>query len=238
MTRSNQDPNLPLAGTPRVDVTAWSSSPVDRVRWGAVIAGIFAALSLLVVLFVLGAAIGLSAYDAGDQPRSFAIGATWWAAVSSLIAFAFGGWVAARTAAVRGPSNGMLNGAMVWAVAIPLSLMMFTSGVASMLGTAANVSSNVAANPQVSSSVQQQQDQLQSDARQASAQLQAQITPQNLQRTSEHGARAAWGTLASLLLGLIAASVGGWVGARPRDLREERWTSTTTGGAARTSEGM
>lgn len=230
MTRSN--PDLPMSGGPgNVNVSAWASSPVDRVRWGAIIAGIFAALSLLVVLFVLGTAIGLSAYDPGDQPRSFAIGAGWWAAISALIAFAFGGWLAARTAAVRGSGNGLLNGAMVWAVTIPLSIMLFTSGITSMLGTAANVGSNVAANPQISSQAQQQGQQL--DARQAAEQLQAQATPENLQRASERGSKAAWGTLASLLLGLVAASVGGYIGARPRE--NERWT-TTPGTTTRTGD--
>ena len=58
----------------------------DLVRWGPVIAGLFAALATLASLTVLGLAIGLSSYTAGDQASSFGIGAGIWGAISALIA--------------------------------------------------------------------------------------------------------------------------------------------------------
>src|SRR5215213_1325787 len=91
--------------------------PTDRIRWGPILAGTFAALTALVVLNTLGSAIGLSAYDPGeDNPRNFALGAGIWGIISMLISFAFGAWLTARSSAVRGAGNGLLNGFMVAAV--------------------------------------------------------------------------------------------------------------------------
>src|SRR5687767_15989993 len=88
--------------------------PTDRIRWGPILAGTFAALTALAVLSTLGTAIGLSAYDPGqDDPRNFARAGGVWGVLSLILAFAFGGWLTARAAAVRGRSNGMLNGFMV-----------------------------------------------------------------------------------------------------------------------------
>src|SRR3954467_15828776 len=82
--------------------------PTDRVRWGPILAGTFAALTALAVLSTLGAAIGLSAYDPGDDTRRCAIGAGVWGVITMLLAFGFGGWLAARSSAVRGGDNGFL----------------------------------------------------------------------------------------------------------------------------------
>ncbi len=68
------------------------ATPTDRVRWGAIFAGLFAALAVLIVLGVLGLAIGLSSYNAGQPAANFGVGAGIWGAISALIAFAIGGW--------------------------------------------------------------------------------------------------------------------------------------------------
>ena len=118
---------------------AVASTPVDRARWGAILAGLFAAISTLFLLVILGAAIGLSSYDAGDSGRAFAIGGGVWAAVSALIAFFVGGLVAGRSAALPGRGVGLFNGAMVWAVAVPATLWLATSLAGSVLNTAGAV---------------------------------------------------------------------------------------------------
>ena len=49
-------------------------TPTDRVRWGPILAGTFSALTTLAILSTLGAAIGLSSYDRGqDDVRNFAM---------------------------------------------------------------------------------------------------------------------------------------------------------------------
>src|SRR3954467_6992189 len=124
----------PDVGGTRVDVTA--VSPTDRIRWGPIIAGLFAALKTLAVMAVLGVAVAGSTYDPGDSARAFGIGAGVWSAVSALLAFFVGGWLASRTAAVRG-DTGVLNGTMVWVVAIPLMLYMIMGGVGALFRTTA-----------------------------------------------------------------------------------------------------
>ena len=122
---------LPAAAQLDVDVV----TPVDRVRWGPILAGLFAALATLAVLAILGLAIGASAFTPGDQGSTFGLGAGIWGAVSTLLAFGVGGWIAARTAAVRGRSSGILNGAMVWFVAIPLLIYALGAGIGAIATT-------------------------------------------------------------------------------------------------------
>src|SRR3954467_8069754 len=139
MTAMN-DPSMSAARTnPEIDINTNVITPTDRVRWGPIIAGLFAALSLLALLSVLGMAVGLSAYDPGDNARRFGVGAGIWGAISMLLAFFFGGWLTARTAALQGTHNGLLNGALVWAVAIPLMAYILTTGAARVADSAASM---------------------------------------------------------------------------------------------------
>lgn len=209
--------NQPVSRAYEVDdvhVETTVEAPIDRVRWGSILAGLFAALSTLAVLSLLGLAIGASAFDGNDQARDFGIGAGIWGGLSALLAFLVGGWVAARTAAVRGERNGMLNGAMVWAVAIPLLLYLLGSGIGSLVGTAATagaeaagaVAGQAANDPALQGSVQD-----------GAAGIEGLATQQNVANAADEAARAAWGTLGSLLLGLGAASLGGYLGARTQN---------------------
>jgi hypothetical protein len=132
-------------------VSAGIAAPLDRVRWAAVLAGLFTVLATLAALTVLGIAIGLSTFDA-NAPENFGIGAGIYGGISAIIAFLFGGFIAARTGAVAGSGNGLLNGAMVWIVTVVLIVNFLGSGIGTLLGTAgsvvttaANVASDAAA---------------------------------------------------------------------------------------------
>jgi len=215
---------------------AGGSGPVtsDRVRWGAILAGLFAALTTLVVMSVLGLAIGLSSYDAGDPLGNFGLGAGIWGIISALLAFLIGGWVAASTAGARGRGNGLLNGAMVWVVAIPLILYMLGSGLGSLMSTAGNVAATgvsavapaaAAAAPAAGTAAAQTpgaQATVQAAGQGAVNAVQAtasalgdQVNPQNAERVANAAGKTAWGTLAGLVVGLIASALGGLIGARP-----------------------
>ncbi len=98
----------------------------DSVRWGPILAGLFTTFATLVILSLLGVAVGLTAATgnpnggaaaaANNHASGYGNGAAIWAAISALIAFFLGGYVAARTAAFKGAHNGWINGAMVWAI--------------------------------------------------------------------------------------------------------------------------
>src|SRR5215218_344789 len=116
MTRDDVSTSTRDHSDDRVEVA--EGVPTDRVRWGPILAGTFAALTMLAVLSTLGAAIGMTAYDAGDDARRFAFG--------------FGGWLTARSAAVRGHDNGLLNGFMVAGFGIPLLLFLLSTAATIM----------------------------------------------------------------------------------------------------------
>lgn len=204
-------------------------APTDRVRWGPIFAGLFAALSTLIVLSILGLAVGLTSYDAGDPLRNFGIGAGIWGAVSTLVAFLLGGWLAARTAAASGRGNGVLNGAMVWIVAIPLILYLVSSGLGSLLNTAGSVAATGAtalapaagaltgdtvAQPEVAATVEATAGDLAAQAEATVSALGEAVTPANVEATANDAGAAAWSTLVGLLLGLGASALGGLLGAR------------------------
>jgi hypothetical protein len=201
----------------------------DLVRWGPVIAGLFAALSTLAALSVLGLAIGLSSYDAGDPASNFGLGAGIWGAISALIAFGVGGWLAGRTAALRGHGSGILQGAMVWFVAIPLLLYLLGSGIGALARTAggvANTAAQVAGpvagqaageaadNPALQGTAQAGAQDLGQTAQATAQALAGEVTPQRVEQATDTASRAAWGVLLSLGLAAAAAIGGGYLGAQ------------------------
>jgi hypothetical protein len=193
--------------------------PTDRVRWGPIIAGVFAAMTAAAVLSTLGAAIGMSAYDASDDPRRFAIGFGIWGIITMLVAYALGGWLAGRSAAFRGRNNGLLNGALVAAVGIPLTLFLLGSAGA-VIGAQASERDTGATQARGGAA----------GGFDGAAQASASITPGDTagsgtgaqasadsEEAARTGSRAAWGTLVALLLAIGAATVGGYLGGRERD---------------------
>ena len=230
-----------FANGPQIDVNTAVVTPTDRVRWGPIIAGLFAALSTLALLSVLGVAVAGSAYDPGDSARAFGIGAGIWGIISFLIAFGIGGWLAARAAAVRGANNGLLNGAMVWAVAIPVMLYLVAGAGMRAAQTAAQTAAQAGTQAMVQRSDDDQamtasaqidgrgnaqgqgQDmatQVQSSASDVANRASAAATPENQERAADATARTAWSTLISMLLALGAAALGGYLGARRTDDRD------------------
>jgi hypothetical protein len=126
--------------TADVRISEASNLARDRVRWGPILAGLCTALTSLLLLSLLGLAIGLTAVNAGtaaaqgaapdDAGRNTAI----WGAVSALISFFLGGYVAGKTAAVFDRGWGALNGALVFLVAVPVTLWLASMGLARSWG--------------------------------------------------------------------------------------------------------
>jgi hypothetical protein len=210
--------------------------PTDRIRWGPILAGVFAAITAAAVLSTLGAAIGMSAYDRGDDPRRFAIGAGVWGMITMVVAYCFGGWLTARSAAVRGRNNGLLNGAMVAGVGIPL--MLFLLGSAGALMGHAEVANNRDTTAQAragggggsgsgfDSAVQASGRMTPGDASDASSPSGGSSHSAQAEDAARAGSRAAWGTLVALLLAICASALGGYLGARDTGDRVGRATTT------------
>lgn len=184
----------------------------DRVRWGPILAGLLIAITALLLLSLLGLAIGLTTVNAGtaatqggpppDAGRNSAI----WAAISGIVAFVLGGYVASRTAAVFNRGWGALNGALVFMLAVPLMLWLAGQGLGTVLGSLGNLSGALATNPNAAQAAQGAASQAQSAAQNVQA--------SDIARAAEAVRNTAWGTLAGLLVALAASTLGGWLGTR------------------------
>jgi len=181
----------------------------DRVRWGPILAGLATALTTLLMLSLLGLAIGLTVVNAGDAaaqgdaPNGLGRNSAIWGALSALIAFFLGGMLAGRSAAVFSRGWGALNGALVFLVAVPVILWLASMGLGTILGSLGSFAGSLNPDP---GTVQNAADQ----ARQA-----AQNTrPIDVARAAETARNTAWGTLLGMLIGLGASTLGGMLGTR------------------------
>ena len=194
----------------------------DRVRWGPIWAGLLTALTALLLLSLLGAAIGLSTIDVGaaargtlppDAGRNSAI----WGAIAGIIAFLIGGYVAGWVAGVFDRKWGAFNGAMVFLLAVPVTLLLAGLGLGGLLGTLGNLASglNVNLGP------------LQQAAQGAASQAQQATQPGDVAQAAQAARTGAWSALLGALLGLAASAIGGALGTR-RAVPVARTTSQAT----------
>jgi hypothetical protein len=207
----------------KVEIPRTLNMRYDRVRWSAVLAGVVTALTSLLLLSLLGIAIGLTTVNAGtaaaqgapppDIGRNFGI----WGAAAALISFLLGGFVAARTAAVFDRTWGALNGTLVFLLGLPIILWLAAQGMGFALGTFAQGLNLDPASAQ----------NLANQAGQTAQQAQQQVQPVDVARAAEGARNAAWSALIVSLLGLAAGALGGFLGTR-RELEIDRATGKVT----------
>lgn len=193
------------------------AEPKNIIQWGPILAGVVTAIAVMIVLSVLGLAIGASALKPRDSGQAIGTFAGIWGAASALIAFFLGGLVSANSASVAGKGSALMNGFMVGAAVLLLVLYLTGAGVGNLFGA---VGSNIG---DIANLVQNQADEqgvTAQDAQQQADQA-AQQARANADKAFDAAKDAAWGTLGGLLLALGAATAGGLVGANSRrDLRE------------------
>jgi hypothetical protein len=165
------------------------------VSWGAIIAGAMVAVSVSLVLVILGAGLGLSSLtplaDRGLSARSLTVAATIWLIVTQWLSAGLGGYIAGRLRPRWLATHGhevffrdTAHGLVTWAVATVIVLAMLS-------GSASVVSAGPPAGVQL-------------DAVAAEAARQS-------------AAAAALYTALSLLIGAFIASVAAAIGGRLRD---------------------
>ena len=192
----------------------------DRVRWGPIFAGFVTALTSLVLLGMLGVAIGMTSVNAfsnaaqGTPPPDIGRNAAIWGGISSIIAFLIGGFVAGRTSAVFDRGWGALNGMLVFLFAVPVMLWLAGQGLGAIMGTLGSFAAGLQIDPGTAQNAANQ-------AAQAAGQATASITPQ----AAEAARNAAWVGLLGSLLALCAAALGGAMGTR-RVISYETTSST------------
>jgi hypothetical protein len=112
----------------QVDVVNYSMrrQVFPAIRWGAVLAGVAVGISVQLALTLLGIATGLSSIEVTDG-ESFGMGPLIWAGISMLVAAFFGGYVAARMSGLKRKADGVLHGAVSWAVTTIMFAVLATS---------------------------------------------------------------------------------------------------------------
>jgi len=115
---------------------------LNKISWGAVLAGVVVALVTQLILNMLGIGIGAATLDpgagSGENPsaQSFSIGAGIWFALSGIIASLAGGYAAGRLAGKPKESTAGWHGLTAWALTTLVIFYLLTSTVGGILGGA------------------------------------------------------------------------------------------------------
>ena len=116
----------------------WSS----RTQWGAILAGAFAGIAVMVLMATLGAALGITAGAFGvstaesfgsETPEKAAtaigVGAAIWILLTALVTGLVGGWVLNSCARRDRPYSSFIFGGITWAVSVCTMLLVASGGV-------------------------------------------------------------------------------------------------------------
>ena len=100
----------------------------SRIAWPAIVAGSVLALSMYLLLALLGSAIGFSVGDKVSA-HSLSVGAGVYAIVVTAACLFLGGCVASQLTTGENKVEGALYGIFVWAVVLAMLLWLTASGV-------------------------------------------------------------------------------------------------------------
>lgn len=107
----------------------------QRVSWGAILAGVVIALLTQFAMEMLGIALGVGAFEAGEDTLgpSFTTAVVVWLAASALVALFVGGLVTGKLARTIDPVAAILQGLVAMGVVTFISFFLMTSGVTSAI---------------------------------------------------------------------------------------------------------
>ena len=199
----------------------------SRVGWAAIFAGAVIALSVYLILTLLGSAIGLSISDnvASDKLKT---GAAVWAIITTVVALFTGGWVTSQCTVGENKTEAVVHGVIMWGVVLFMILWLVGTGMragfSAMWGMSSftnTIANNTNANDweavaRRNNVPQETINQWKESAKAAATNVEnAATNPTDRQAAIEHGANAAWYTLVGTLLSMVAAVVGALFGAGP-----------------------
>ncbi len=119
-----------------------SLSPVKRISWSAVFAGVLIAVVSQLLLSLLGLGIGLSTIDPVEEQNPTAglgLGTAIWYIVSSLLSLLAGGWVAGRLASAPRLFDGVIHGILTWSLMTLITIYFLTTTVGNLIGGASRL---------------------------------------------------------------------------------------------------
>lgn len=113
---------------------------INRVAWGAIIAGVVIALVTQAILNMIGLGVGMSTIDPGTgdnpSPTSLSIGAGVWFVLSGVIASFIGGWAAGRLSGTAKPQTAAWHGITAWAATTLVIFYLLGSAAGGIVGGA------------------------------------------------------------------------------------------------------
>ncbi len=196
----------------------------SRVSWGAIIAGAVVALSVFLVLTLLGSALNLSISDrvtSGTLKTSSAV----WAVLTSWAALFLGGWVVSQITVGETTGEAVLHGIVLWGVVLFMLLWLvgigMRAGATAMWGVASFASQNTnmedweaaARRAGVPQPTIEEWKQKSKDAPRDA--VNAAQNPENREEARRYARQATWYTLVGMLLSMGSAIGGAMVGAGP-----------------------
>jgi hypothetical protein len=138
MTFTGEDDEMSsVVGSPRAsDLLAVKS----RVSWGAIAAGAMVALSIYIMLTMLGVALGIevAVRHADATPGT---GAAIYAIVTLLLTMFFGGWATSRLAVGESKLEAILYGLILWGVLFMGMIWLLSVGIRAGFGAMVGASS-------------------------------------------------------------------------------------------------
>ncbi|WP_373494280.1 hypothetical protein [Aquiflexum sp.] len=121
---------------------SYKKVPPKGISWRAIFAGTVAAISLMIILNLIGLAIGLWSIEptVENNPLSgLGTGGIIWWVVSNLIVLFVGGFVAARVGVSFANTSGVIHGIMTWALYTLISAWLLTSVIGSIISGVGNL---------------------------------------------------------------------------------------------------
>ena len=135
------------SGTHETDTIIAQTDRRSSISWGAIFAGLVFVIAGSWLLYLFGAAMGVSIADLSDGEavgEGFSIGAIFWIVLSSLAVYFVGAMLTARLSGKTDSLVGMLHGLTLWGVATSIILVLSYMGVRALLHTGYSIVSTTA----------------------------------------------------------------------------------------------
>ncbi len=120
----------------------------SRMSWGSVLAGAVVAGASMILLSLLGVAIGAGGLrftqSTASDMAGYGLGAGIWTAINLILSMGFGAYVAARLSGTHSHLDAELHGITVWAVAILIITVLLAQAVGAIVGTVASTAGTAA----------------------------------------------------------------------------------------------
>jgi hypothetical protein len=192
----------------------------SRVSWGAIFAGGVMALATFLLLTLLGGSIGLSIRDEVNAD-TFGTTASIWAIASTIIALFIGGYITSQCTVGENATESVVHGLIMWGVVFAFIVWLTASGVRAgfnaMIGVASVGTNAMQGVNQNWETLAQQagvpRERIEAFRNEAAATAQS---PLNQEQAADVAMQASWWTLFGVMLSMVAAALGAFLGSGPR----------------------